>query len=217
MRNPDDDWKTVANLPGRRITRVQTTRTTWELRDESSSVVGIATRPSTRWGNLQRPTGNRRPVLQELSTGEGDFQIVLSGTWDSHTPSALALEHLAADGPVTLMQSATKRGFSKVTSSPTIPFGTINDWKLPDGSPLDAFCQGSRTPWKTICLQSAGSPVIVARYLERPQPLWALYLERSLGRGFQMGEAVLSSDLPDASSLVPLLLFTFVVLQYVNL
>jgi hypothetical protein len=31
-----------------------------------------------------------------------------------------------------------------------------------------------------------------------------------------MGEAVLSSNLPDASHLLPLLLFTFEVLQFVN-
>jgi hypothetical protein len=114
------------------------------------------------------------------------------------------------------MRSANERGFSSVRSSSTTPFGTINEWNLPDGTPLDAFCHGERAPWKIISLQSAGRPVVVARYLERSRPLWALYLERGVRRGFRMGEAVLSSDLPDASHLLPLLLFTFEVLQFVN-
>lgn len=196
---------------------IWTTKSTWEFRDESSTVFGNVTSPSTRWGNRPKATASRGRVLLELSTREGMFRVVLAGTNSSHFISALALEQLAADEPVTLMRSGNKRGFSRVRSSSTPAHGTIDgDWKLPENRPLDAFCHGEKTPWRTISLQSGGRSVIVARYLEQPQSLWAQYLERSLGKGFRTGEAVLSSDLPEAPHLLPLLLFTFEVLKLVN-
>ncbi len=125
----------------------------------------------------------------------------------------MTLEEISDTGPVILMRA--NAGYS-VQSSATTPCGTVREWSLPDGTPLDPFCLGGKKPYRILSL-SAGSPVIVARYLIPARQFLAYHLGIGLRKRFRIGEAVLSPDLPDASQLLPLLLFTFDVLEAINM
>ena len=84
--------------------------------------------------------------------------------------SYLALERVAPGELTEIMRVAIPGGwtlnFSRVRRSSDTPFATVSEWKLPDGTALDAFCMGKHKPFRTLTLRSlACSRVAVLRYL----------------------------------------------------
>jgi hypothetical protein len=219
MPSPDPNWERVASLPGRRVTRVQVSRFAWEFRDDSATKLAGATTRLNRLGIAPVATGrlSGRRIVGEMRTADGDFRIVSRRFGIVQPQSELALEKLSDEGLITLMRSANVEGHHSVQTSATTPFGTVNEWNLPDGTRLSAFCLGKWKPYCVLSLHRALSPVIVVRFLPPPEGFLVKHLGTGQFKRFRVGEAVLSSGLPGTSDLLPLLFFSFQVLQAINM
>jgi hypothetical protein len=211
MASPDEYWQNLDTLSGRRIVRQQVSQRDYAFLDSAGATLGSATRRSRSWESMG----------STMTTADGAFRTVGQRlrVYDFGFRSWFALERVSERSqPQTLMMSGDRSRrfrFDRVSHCDDKPFGTINMWSLPDGTPLDAHCLGRQKPFHVLLLKSNGKALVSLRYLVPRQPIRSWIGSRS--NKFRLGEAILDDGIPEANDqILPLLMFAFEVLQAIN-
>jgi hypothetical protein len=209
-------WSSVGDLPGTRVTRMQIAARDYELRDASGRL--LATTPRRR--------RQRKRIGSVLEADGVMYETDFRKTEDENRGPHFSLEklqpHPTATREVLARQSGMRTvfsapgSFSMVTPSPKAPFGSVNEWHLPNGRTAQAFCLGESKPLRVLSLRDATGPMVTIRYLAPRVAGFDLWRGINPRRNFAMGESVLSERLPLAPELLPVLMFAFEIAQAVN-
>ena len=172
--------------------------------DSAGEMLGIATQ-SNRWS-----------IGSTMTSAHGTFRTLDQGLrTDFGWRHWFALQRDSEySQPQTLMMSGDRDrrfNFRRVHHSDERPFGTINVWFLPDGTPLDAYCVGRQKPFRVLLLKSQERVILSLRYLAPRNQIFTL-----VSSNFKVGEAILDDQVHDAKEVLPLLMFAFEVLQMIN-
>ena len=209
--SPDEYWLNLDLLPGRRIRRQRTSKRDYVFTDSADEILGTAQRRHRSWQELG----------STMITPNGTFRTLDQGLWtDFGWRHWFALQRDSEySQSQTLMMSGDRSRrfkFNRIGPSDERPFGTINLWSLPDGTPLDAYCVGAWQPFHVLLLKSHEKTVLSLRYLAPKNQTFRHMIQLREDDNFALGEAVLDDEIPDGDEILPLLMFAFEVLQAIN-
>jgi hypothetical protein len=213
--SPDEHWNNFSVLRGRRISRKRISPTEFEYLDRSGLRIGTSKlRAKHKMGSVFTAAQDKfqTELRNHRKIGRGAASFDLKKLAKDLEPELLMGSRLHM--PELSVGSRIHMRF--VGPSDPQPYGTPSQWLLPDGTRLAAFCVGRNKPFQVLLLRSAQDISVAFRFLAPRQQLLRHWYGIRESTNFRHGEAVILQDSFDLSELLPLLVFGFEVLQFIN-
>jgi hypothetical protein len=207
--SPDENWNNFGVLHGRRISRNRISPMEFEYLDPSGLCIGTSKlRAKRKMGSVF--TAAQDTFQTEIPKRTGSFHLkkLVRGS----DPELLMFSRLQMPERLEGSRIHTR----VVGPSDPEPYGTPSQWLLPNGTRLAAFCAGRNKPFQVLLLRSGHDKSLAFRFLAPRQQLLRHWFGIRESMNFHHGEAAILQASFELWELLPLIVFGFEVLQFIN-